>query len=288
MNVGLHLSIAGGLLKLKERILKNKTEGVQIFSRSPRGGEAKPFNEKELKAFLEFKEAYGLYPLVVHVPYVLNLASPEEEMFQKSVAIIREDLFRSEQLKADFLVIHVGSHRGAGEERGLARMVEGLKILLSEAFKTRLLIENTAGTGNELGYTFDHLAYIISSTGHPDLGVCLDTCHLLGAGYDDVTPQGIEAIAREFSEKVGENRLYLLHVNDSKFPLGSKKDRHENLEQGYIGREGFINLLKSKFFNNVPWILETPEPGIEEDLVKLKQLRAEILKIPSDRKSNNT
>ncbi|GAV24529.1 hypothetical protein ciss_04620 [Carboxydothermus islandicus] len=283
MNVGLHLSIAGGLLKLKERILKNKTEGVQIFSRSPRGGEAKPFNEKELKGFLEFKEEYKLYPLVVHVPYVMNLASPDEEMFQKSVAMIREDLYRSDQLKADFLVVHVGSHRGAGEERGLARMVEGLKILLSENFRTRILIENTAGSGNEMGYSIDHLAYIISETGHEELGICLDTCHLLAAGYDDVSPEGIAAFSREFKEKIGEERFCLLHVNDSKHPIGSRKDRHENLEQGYIGREGFINLLNSSFFNRVPWVLETPEPGIEEDLVKLKKLREEVLKIPADR-----
>jgi len=280
MNVGLHLSIAGGLLKLKERILKNKTEGVQIFSRSPRGGEAKPFNEKELKAFLEFKEEYKLYPFVVHVPYVMNLASPEEEMFFKSVALIREDLYRSDQLGADFLVVHVGSHRGAGIERGLARMVEGLKLLLSENFKTKLLIENTAGTGNELGYTIDQLAYLIDETGHENLGICLDTCHLLAAGYDDTTKDGIESFAREFTAKITEKRFCLLHVNDSKFPLGSKKDRHENLGQGYIGREGFRNLINSPFFNRVPWILETPEPGIEEDLIKLKKLRAELLNIP--------
>jgi len=280
MDVGLHRSSAGGLLKLKERILKNKTEGVQIFSRSPRGGEAKPFNEKELKAFLQFKEEYKLYPLVVHVPYVMNLASPDEEMFFKSVSLIREDLNRSDQLGADFLVVHVGSHRGAGIERGLDRMVEGLKILLSENFKTKLLIENTAGTGNELGSTIDHLAYLIDQTNYENLGICLDTCHLLAAGYDITNLSGIQSFIGEFTEKIAEKRFCLLHVNDSKFPLGSKKDRHENLEQGYIGREGFSNLLNSPFFNRVPWILETPEPGIEEDLIKLKKLREEILNIP--------
>lgn len=259
MLLGAHVSIAGGMTAMLARMKELGIKTAQIFSRSPRGGKPKPFDREDLKKYLRLREEEGIGPIIVHMPYVLNLSAPEEEAFRRAKEMLAEDLARCDQLQAEYLVVHGGSHRGAGEEFGLKRMAQAIvEVLADYRGNCQILLENTAGSGQEIAYSFAHLRYLLDAIAHPSVHICFDTCHAFTAGYDLRTATEIEKTLAELDRTVGLAQVKVIHANDSKNPLHSRKDRHEHIGMGYIGEEGFRTLLHHPAFQNVPFILETP------------------------------
>ncbi|MDN5294089.1 MAG: deoxyribonuclease [Eubacteriales bacterium] len=259
MLLGAHVSIAGGMTAMLGRMKELGIKTAQIFSRSPRGGKPKPFDPEDLKKYLRLREEEGIGPIIVHMPYVLNLSAPDEEAFRRAKEMLAEDLARCDQLQAEYLVVHGGSHRGKGEEFGLKRMAQAIvEVLVDYRGNCQILLENTAGSGQEIAYSFAHLRYLLDAIDHPSVHICFDTCHAFAAGYDLRAAPEIEKTLAELDRTIGLAQVKVIHTNDSKNPLHSRKDRHEHIGMGYIGEEGFRTLLHHPAFQNVPFILETP------------------------------
>ncbi len=275
MRVGVHVSIAGGLLQAVERAARLGCETMQIFSRSPRGGKAAPIPGALAGAFDRARRAAGIEPLAVHTPYVLNLASPQPAMWAYSAALYAEEYARAAALNAGFLVTHVGSLRGDGEAAGVGRVAEAISRALRCADgPTMVLLENTAGSGQGLGYRFEQLAAIRQAVAEPArVGICLDTAHLFAAGFAIHTADGVEETIAAFDRIVGLEHLRLLHVNDSKAPFASRVDRHWHIGQGAIGLEGFRRLLRHPALAQVPCVLETPKQTEADDRRNLATVR---------------
>ena len=239
---------------------------------------ARPLSELEIAGFREGLKALGIQTAVSHDSYLINLGSHEPVTLRKSLDAFADEIERCEQLGIPFMVFHPGSHVGSGETAGLQRIVDSLNAVLGQRprYKTRVLLENTAGQGSNLGYRFEHLAEILARTEYPErLGVCLDTCHLLAAGYDLRTRSTYEATFREFDAIVGLNRVKAFHLNDSKKGLGSRVDRHENIGKGELGLEPFRMLLNDPRFTGLPMLLETPggDEAYRKDLKTLRRLK---------------
>ena len=276
MRFGIHVSIGGGLEKSARQLSELKCNAGQMFSRSPRGGRAKQLNAGEVEGFRQLCREHKIDPLAVHIPYVLNLATPDPEMHAYAVNMVREDMTRANLLGARFLVLHMGSHRGAGEEMGLAQVVLALQEALQDyTGATMLLLENTAGGGAEVGYTFEHLAMVLRGINHDKTGICFDTCHGFAAGYDLSDEKTVDGTMNALDRIIGVQHLKLVHANDAMFPLGSRKDRHAHIGSGYIGKRGFRALLHHPALDNVPFILETPvneEGDYRSNLEMLRRL----------------
>lgn len=209
--------------------------------------------------FRQLCDKHDIDPVVVHIPYVLNLATGDADMHAYAVEMVREDMERANVLGARYLVLHMGSHRGAGEEKGLAQVALALNLALQDyAGETVLLLENTAGGGSEVGYSFEHLTAVLDGVDHRQTGICFDTCHGFAAGYDLTDETAVADTLKALDKSIGFNKLKLIHANDSMFPIGSKKDRHAHIGQGYIGAAGFKALLHHPAIKDVPLILETP------------------------------
>jgi deoxyribonuclease-4 len=219
----------------------------------------------------------GIRPIVGHTSYLLNLCSPHDDLWCKSIDTLVIELERCEELGVPWLVLHPGAHVGTGEEAGVARMARALGKVhaATPGFRTRLLLETTAGQGTRLGYRFEHLAWLLRQTPAGErLGICLDTCHVFAAGYELRTPDGYAATMRAFDRVIGLERLEAIHLNDSKGELGSRKDRHEHIGKGHIGLEGFRHLLNDARLARLPGILETPKSDdLHEDRENLAVLR---------------
>lgn len=259
MLLGCHVSIAGGLDQLIKRTIDLGCNTIQIFSRSPRGGKAKPFDPIEVKKFKENTAKHGINPIVVHMPYVLNLSAEEDTMFEYAKNMLADDLERSNILGAKYLVVHAGSHKGKGEEFGLSRMIQSISEVMSEYNgDCQLLIENTSGAGSELGYSLEQIKYILEKIENPLVNICYDTCHGFTAGYDISTADKANQLIELIDKLIGIDRLKVIHTNDSKYAVNTHKDRHEHIGKGYIGIDGFEALLNNKKLRNKPFILETP------------------------------
>ena len=216
----------------------------------------------------------GIGPVFDHMPYLPNLASPDEDVYKQSVSTLTAELFRCGQLQIPFLVTHLGSHRGSGQEEGLKRFVGAISTAFSETENSvELLLENTAGTKNSMGGSFEDIAAIIDSLDTERVGVCLDTCHLFGAGYELRTMEGLGTTLDEFETLIGLDRLKLVHLNDSKGELGSALDRHEHIGLGRIGEDGFRTILRNETIKSTPMVLETPIDSRRDDLGNLKVAR---------------
>ena len=208
------------------------------------------------------------------MPYLPNLASPDEDVYKQSVSTLTAKLFRCGQLQIPFLVTHLGSHRGSGQEQGLSRLVDAISSAFSETENSvMLLLENTAGTKNSMGGSFKDIAAIIDALDTKRVGVCLDTCHLFGAGYELRTPEGLRSTLEEFDRLIGLDRLKLIHLNDSKGQLDSALDRHEHIGLGRIGEDGFRTILRNETIKSTPMVLETPIDSRRDDLGNLKVAR---------------
>lgn len=278
MLLGCHVSIAGGLEKLIERALDLNCQTIQIFSRSPRGGKAKPFDAQEVAKFRTDIEKNNIAPIVVHMPYVLNLSAETDEMFKYAQEMLQEDLARANTLGAKFLVVHAGSHKGKGEDFGLKRMIQSIaEVMATYQGECQLLIENTSGAGSELGYSLEQLKYLLDQIDHPMVNICYDTCHGFTAGYDISTGEKADALVEQLDKLIGIERIKVIHTNDSKYAINTRKDRHEHIGKGFIGLAGFKALLNNPKLQNKPFILETPvddEGDYVTNLAILKSLIA--------------
>jgi deoxyribonuclease-4 len=274
VRLGVHISIAGGVDKAVDRAKAKECDLFQIFSCNPRGWRSKPLSEDEAERFIvKFKES-GLNLAVDHMPYLPNLASPKEDVFAKSVETLATELMRCQMLGIPYLVTHLGSHLGAGWEQGLRRIASALETAFSSAENdVVLLLENTAGTKNSMGGSFQDIATIIDSLGARRLGVCLDTCHLFAAGYELRTAGGLETTLDQFESSIGLQMLKLLHLNDCRGAFGSHLDRHEHIGLGQIGEQGFRNILCHPALKGLPMILETPVDLRRDDSGNLRMAR---------------
>jgi len=278
MKFGFHISIAGGFSKVLARAKKRECEVIQIFSRNPRVWRNFPIPVKEAKKFGEGLKRESLLPLFVHMPYLPNLASPDDDLYFKSIRCLCEDLERSKVLGASFLILHIGRRINSSEEKAIERFSEGINKALGEVKNSvRLLLENTAGQGTEIGYRFPQIKAIIDLIKEKNrIGLCLDTAHLFEAGYELRTKKGVEGTVNEFDRLVGIDKLFLLHLNDSKTPFASHSDRHWHIGKGYIGLEGFKYLVNHPDLFSLPGIMETPYKREGDDLRNMHIIRSLI------------
>jgi deoxyribonuclease-4 len=276
MRFGFHISIAGGFSKVVERAHVRGCETIQFFSRNPRGWKYSPLSKKEVEAFRSSVQSSNLFPIFLHMPYLPNIASFKSKFYKRSIDSIATDLQRAEHLGAQYLIIHIGHRLEASEDQAIEAVSQGINQAFEKVKNSIiLLVENTAGQGTEIGYSFDQIKKIIEGVHeHQRMGVCLDTAHAFEAGYDLSNQDGIERSLESFDHTIGLKRLRLLHLNDSKTPLGSRKDRHWHIGEGYIGLEGFRCLVNHPLLNHLPGIMETPRKDTVEDLRNMKVVRS--------------
>ena len=278
MRLGAHESIAGGLHRAFNRAQSVGCDTMQIFVKSNRSWAVKPLSEEDIARFKAQAEETNIQPVVGHTSYLLNLGTPDEALWTKSRDTLIIELERCEALGIPYLVLHPGSHVGTGEEAGLARVAQALGEVhaATPGFHAQILLETTAGQGTNLGYCFEHLAWLMEHTPERErLGICLDTCHVFAAGYELRTLEGYTATMETFDRIIGLGQLKALHLNDSKMELGSRKDRHEHIGQGHIGLEGFRHVLNDARLAGLPGLLETPKSAdLHEDRENLAVLRS--------------
>jgi deoxyribonuclease IV len=256
------MSIAGGLPRAVDRAQASRCEALQIFTKSAGQWRARVLPPDEIALFRTRVAETGIRPVVAHNSYLINIAAAAPALRTQSILALRDELDRAESLGLDGLVMHPGSYTTGTEEEGLRLIADGLAQILRERpdGRTTILLEHTAGQGTNLGHRFEHLASIIERLdGSPRVGVCLDTCHLLCAGYDICSDAGYRKTFREFDRIVGIDRIKVFHLNDSKKPCGSRVDRHEHIGKGCLGLEPFRLLLNDRRFAKHPMLLETPK-----------------------------
>jgi deoxyribonuclease-4 len=277
VRLGAHESIAGGIHKAFDRAESVGCDAVQIFVKPNRAWAVPVLTEDDLALFKSKAASTGIRPVVGHASYLLNLCSPQNDLWRKSIDTLIIELERCEALGVPWLVLHPGAHVGTGETAGLVRMARALDEVhaATVGFRARLLLETTAGQGTKLGYRFEHLAWLLEETFQGErLGICLDTCHIFTAGYELRTCDGYAATMAAFDRAVGLERLKVIHLNDSKGDLGSRKDRHEHIGKGHIGLEGFHHVLNDPRLAGLPGLLETPKSDdLHEDRENLAVLR---------------
>jgi deoxyribonuclease-4 len=262
------MSIAGGLPRAVDRAHASRCEALQIFTKSTGQWRARPLPDEEIDAFRERIRDTGIRPVVAHTSYLINLAAADPALRARSIAALREELDRADALGLDGLVMHPGSYTRGTEDEGLHLIAGALSGLLRERphARARILLEHTAGQGTNLGHRFEHLARIIERLGGSSrVGVCLDTCHLLSAGYDIRSEEGYATTFRDFDRIVGLERLEVFHLNDSRKPCGSRVDRHEHIGRGCIGLDPFRRLLNDRRFAHLAMLLETPKLDTPEN-----------------------
>ncbi len=277
MNLGAQMSIAGGVHLALQRGREIGCNAVQLFVKSPSQWRAKKLTEEEISLFKEEKKSFNPEFILAHTSYLVNLASPDPELLAKSRRGFLEEMRRSETLGIPYIIIHPGSHKGSGEERGRRTVADSLNYVLSmtRGSELNILLETTAGQGNSLGYTFEQLATIIKMTEERErLGICFDTCHSFAAGYDLRTRQAYNETFKSFDQILGLSRLKALHLNDALGKLGSRRDRHTHIGQGELGLRAFSLLMNDPRFYDLPMVLETPKgPDMEDDIRNLSILR---------------
>ena len=274
MRLGLHLSIQGSIDRVVDRGVARGCNTLQMFSRNPRGWDSRNLSSKEVESFRSKLRESGIWPVFIHTPYLLNLASPKEDVYAKSVEVLKNELHRAAELSVPYVVTHLGSHLGHGKMEGFKRIVGAVNDSFSSVENSvNLLFENTAGTKNSMGSAFEDVAYILSKIKVGErVGVCFDTSHAFAVGYDLVSRGAVRHTLQRFDEIVGLEALRLVHLNDSKGALGSRVDRHEHIGMGTIGEHGFRNILQSRL-GQLPLILETPIDARRSDTGNLEKVR---------------
>jgi len=282
LKIGCHVSIAGGIDNSIVRAEELGCSTMQIFSKNASTWREKILKKDEVERFRKNLKNSNINPVFIHTSYLINLASPSDELYFKSINAFIEEMKRADLLlPVPYLIIHPGAHTGAGEEYGIQRIIRALNIILEKSadlgLKTMILLEDTAGSGTHLGYTFRQLKRMIEGAKDTKrIGMCFDTCHAYAAGYDLSHQEGIEQTLEEIDKYVGLERLKVIHINDSKFPLGSRKDRHMHIGKGYIGLEGFRVLVNHKYLKDLPFILETPKHDEKDDVRNINLVKSLI------------
>jgi deoxyribonuclease-4 len=271
--IGAHMSIAGGVENAPLNGSKIEAKAIAMFTKNQRRWNAKDLTDKNISLFAENCKKCGYKPeqILPHDSYLINLGHPEDEPLQKSRNAFIDEMERCDALGLIYLNFHPGSHlKKISEEESLQTVADSLNLAISQTRNVIAVIENTSGQGTNLGYTFEHLAYIIDRVDNKDrVGVCLDTCHTFTAGYDLRSEKACEETFNEFEKIVGFNYLKGMHFNDAKKGLGSKVDRHESIGKGEIGLEGFSYIMNDKRFDKIPIVLETPDDSIWKDEIEL-------------------
>ena len=265
MLLGCHLSIGKGFSGAIDAAEALGNSALQIFSHNASSWRMKPISSEAAAAFRARYVSSSVEYVVIHTMYLLNLASPEATLFERSVAALEEEVNRASLLGIDHLVTHLGAHKGSGKTAGVARISEALnQVIASATFVAApdltLLLENTAGTGTTMGSGFSELGAITDGLSDASrIGVCLDTCHAFAAGYELRTPEGLAETLEALDRAVALERLRLVHLNDSKYPLAARRDRHEHIGRGEIGEDGFSLIVNHPALRDLPFILETPK-----------------------------
>ena len=271
MRLGAHMSTAGGAFTSFKRAEEATCDSMLIFTKSNRQWKAKPLTDEDIQQYKEAQQEYShIHPVAVHASYLINIASPDEALWEKSYQALKVEVERCGQLGIPLINFHPGSYVKSSEEAGMNQIVRGLKRLSAEtetsAPDTIICLELMAGQGTNLGCTFEQVAFMLAEAG-PDerLGVCLDTCHIFAAGYDIRTPEAYAATMADFDRIIGFDQLKFFHLNDSKHELGSNKDRHEHIGQGFIGTAGFANFVNDPRWADHPAHLETPKAETDDE-----------------------
>jgi len=274
MKFGAHVSIAGGIENAPLRARQLGCECFQMFTRSPRGGRPPELEDRLLEAFFLNCSEVSISDYYVHTPYFINLASGKEDLREKSVDLVREELERSSTLGVKYMMTHIGSAKGLQREVAIDNVVDSLlRILGNYVGTTQLLLENTAGQGHTIGASFEEISLILRRVAYGDLGVCMDTAHMFASGYDIRTREGVEELVESIGAAFAPETVKLVHANDSKAEFNSSKDRHEHIGEGKIGIDCFSAMIGNLFFEDLDMIVEMPPPEVAKDVALLKRLR---------------
>ncbi len=257
LNIGCHLSASKGYLHMGEEAVSIGANTFAFFTRNPRGGSAKAIDPEDVKAFLEYANAHSFAKLVAHAPYTLNACSDKAQTREFALNTMKDDLMRMEYTPGQYYNFHPGSHVGQGADVGIDLIIKQLNAVLTKDMTTTVLLETMAGKGSEIGRSFEELKAIIDGVELQEkLGVCLDTCHVYDAGYNIVND--LDGVLDEFDAVLGLDRLKAIHMNDSKNPYESHKDRHEKIGEGSLGFETMVKVINHPKLKGLPIILETP------------------------------
>ena len=271
LTIGCHLSATGGNLNMVKTALSIGANTFAFFTRNPRGSKAKPEDPADLAAAVAELKAQGFGKLVAHGSYTMNLCTADSDARAFAREILCDDLRRMAALPGNYYNFHPGSHVGQGMDTGISQIADSLKAALAPGYPVTVLLETMAGKGSEVGGRFEELKAIIDAVGSQQVGVCLDTCHLYDAGYDIVND--LDGVLTRFDNIVGLERIKAVHINDSKNPLGARKDRHEKIGQGTIGTEAIVRLMTHPALRDKPFYLETPNEldGYAAEIALLKE-----------------
>ena len=277
MQVGMHVSIAGSIDRAVDNALAIGCTAFQIFTRNPRGWAAKPLSSKDVTSYKEKLAASKIdrFATVAHMPYLPNLSSPEEEPFAQSLKSLIDEIKRCSKLGIPFIVAHLGSHKGAGDKKGIEKLVKSFTDAARDTpDDVMILLENTAGQKNSVGSDFEQLASILFQLKPSKrFGICLDTCHAFAAGYDLRTDKAASLTLQKFDKAIGFEHLRILHLNDSKGEIGCNIDRHEHIGLGQIGEVGLSRVIRTANSKKIPIILETPIDEKRDNLGNMKKVR---------------
>ena len=270
--IGCHLSASDGNLAMVRTAQTIGANTFAFFTRNPRGSKAKAEDPVDCAAAVAELKNLGFGKLVAHGAYTMNLCTADPDARAFAASVLCDDLRRMAALPGNFYNFHPGSHVGQGTETGISQIVDALKLALAPEYPVTVLLETMAGKGSEIGGRFEELKAVIDGVGSPYVGVCLDTCHVWDGGYDIV--HDLNGVLQEFDRVIGLDRLYALHLNDSKNPFASHKDRHECIGQGNLGLQTFENIINHPALAGLPMILETPNelPGYQQEISLLRNM----------------
>lgn len=277
LKLGVHVSAAGKIYKSIDRATELGCNAMQIFSRNPRQWRKTVISEEDLRIFKENRKKAKIKTVAIHIPYLTNLATVKKSFFKTTIGEFIADLIEADRLEADYLITHMGSFKGGTEQGGLLRVVQALNKILKETktVKTKVLLENTSGSGHWLGYKFSHQKFVLEKLNRPEaVGICLDTAHAWAAGYKIDEPRGLTGLLDEINQEVGLENIKVIHLNDTQEELGSLRDRHFGISEGSIGRRGFNLIINHPSLREIPFILETPKKNDGDDAKNLKTVRS--------------
>jgi len=280
VRIGAHVSTAEALHLCVDRACAIDCEAIQIFAAAPQSWRPRVHSDDALALLQQRATACDVVPVFVHGSYLINLATADPALLQRSLAALRQSRRFCETSGASGTIFHVGSHKGAGFAAVRQQVVEALRQVLDDGGQSLLILENSAGTGNTLAARFAEIGALIADVGSDRLRVCIDTCHAFASGYDVSTPAGVDRMVEELDREIGSERLVAVHANDSKGPFACGKDRHENIGAGFIGLDGFRAIMAHPVFQDVPFLLEVPgfagKGPDKENVAILKRLREEV------------
>jgi deoxyribonuclease-4 len=272
--IGCHLSSSGGYLAMGKEAVRIGANAFQFFTRNPRGGQAKPIDLDDMAAFEEYRKEHGVLSVLAHAPYTMNACAKDEGLREFARNTMADDIFRLDHIEGAMYNFHPGSHVQQGADVGIQLIADMLNRVLKPEQKTTVLLETMAGKGSEVGRSFQEIRAIIDKVELNDkLGVCLDTCHVYDGGYDIVN--NLDGVLKEFDEIIGLDRLKAIHLNDSKNPFASHKDRHEKIGDGSLGMDAITTIINHPLLKDIPFFLETPNDidGYEREIALLKSKR---------------